>query len=51
MGRDKFYHVVVKEFKPGGSEALGVGCHVKFSAHDASFELGGAVAAITEPLS
>jgi hypothetical protein len=42
--------LTVKECKPGGSEAQGLDCQVKFSAHEARFELGGAVAAITETL-
>ena len=48
MGREEFRHVVVEKRQPGGAEALGVGCQIKFSAHDAGVELGGAIAAVTE---
>ena len=48
MGREEFRDLVVEEGEPGGAEALGVGGQIKFSAHDAGVELGGAIAAVTE---
>lgn len=50
MRSEELRHIIIKKRKTGCSQALPIRCQVDFASNDGGFELGGAIATISEAL-